>query len=118
MTTVRSGSPSNPITLRAEQSRTAILTASDGKVLRIYHAYTTVEGVVVDGQYGPNRTVGVGGTADGLILRDVEVRNSGRDCVDMGDPTNVLVENSLIHHCLNSRNGENRCPWDRYRSGA
>ena len=105
VTTVRSGSPSSPITLRAEQSRSAILTASDGKVLRINHAYTTVEGIVVDGQYGPSRSVDVDGAADGLILRDVEVRNSGRDCIDMEDPTNVLVENSLIHHCLNSANG-------------
>jgi hypothetical protein len=40
-----------------------------------------------------------------LTLRNVEVRRSSRDLIDMASPHGVLIEGSLIHHALNATNG-------------
>ena len=58
--------------------------------------------VVIDGQFGPDDAVKVRGDAHYFTMRNVEVRNSGQDCVDIGSHREVLIENSNIHHCLRS----------------
>ena len=80
------------------------MTAS-GRVATVAHPHIHLDGLVLDGQFGPDDTVRVTGDGDGVILRRVEVRRSGRDCVDMGAPADVLLDEVQIHHCLDSRNG-------------
>lgn len=103
--TVRGGTSGSPIRLRADGARgTAVVTAA-GRVLRIDHPHVIVEGLVLDGQYGPADTVAIGNHADDLVLRNVEVRRSARDLIDMGSPAGVLIDGCLIHHALNAANG-------------
>ena len=76
-----------------------------GRVFSAFHAHVTVEGVIMDGQYGASDTVRVGDAAHYFTLRNAEVRRSTRDLIDIGDARGVLIENSLIHHALNAANG-------------
>lgn len=99
------------VTLRADGE---VVVRATGRVLDVQHEGLTVEGVVFDGGYGDRDAVRV--QADGLTLRRVEVRRSGRDCVDMGSVSNIRIEGSSIHHCLaSSRAG---CDSDACRDDA
>lgn len=102
--TVRNGSAAAPIVIRAERARAATLTTA-GRVLRVDHAYIVVEGFVIDGQYGAGDTVDVNDGAHFFRLRNVEVRRSTRDLVDVASPRGVTIEHALIHHALNAANG-------------
>ena len=102
--TVRSGTAAARITLRAQSSRQATLTMP-GRVLRVDHAYITVEGLVIDGQYGAADTVDVNSGAHFLTLRNLEVRRSSRDLIDIGSPQGMVIEGCLIHHALNAAGG-------------
>ena len=99
--TVRNGSSGSPITVRAELGGGEVVVTSSGRVLSVDHAYHVFRGLVLDGQYGDSDTVSIASSGDHLTLEDCEVRRSGRDCVDMDAPEGVLIESSLIHHCLN-----------------
>ena len=102
---VRAGSASQPITVRAANGRGSTLVTAVGRVLTVNHAYITVEGLVLDGQYGASDLVRVSSAGTGFTLRDSEVRRTSRDAIDMGAVHDVLIENSLIHHALNSADG-------------
>lgn len=102
--TVRSGTSGARITIRAQSPRHVTLTAS-GRVLRVDHAYVTVDGLVIDGQYGAADTVDVNSGAHFLTLRNLEVRRSSRDLIDIGSPQGVVIEGCLIHHALNAAGG-------------
>jgi len=104
LTTVRDGAAGAPITLRAAQPRTAVATRA-GRVLSVGHAYLLVEGLVLDGQYGPDDTVRVTSAGNFLELRNVEVRRSSRDLIDLGSPEGVVIDGCLIHHALNPVGG-------------
>ncbi len=97
--TARDGTASGPITVRAENSRQAVLTSS-GNVLTLRHAHHVIEGLVIDGKLGSGRTVRLRDNANHVELRDLEIRNSGNNCVDLGVADDVLIEQSAIHHCL------------------
>lgn len=101
---VRAGTAAQPIRIRAVNPRRAIVTAS-GLVARIDHAYLVIEGLVLDGQFGTTDTVRVAKAATGFTLRDTEVRRSSRDLVDIAGASQVLIENSLLHHALNAAKG-------------
>src|SRR5688572_19532194 len=103
--TVRSGSSSLPVLLRAREGLGSVILTVPGRVLRIDHAYITVEGLVIDGQYGAADTVDVNSGAHFLTLRDTEVRRSSRDLIDIANPQGVLIERCLIHHALNAAGG-------------
>ncbi|NOT44122.1 MAG: hypothetical protein HOP14_05900 [Acidobacteria bacterium] len=103
--TVRSGSASAPIRMQAAGVRGDVVVSVPGRVLRVDHAWVVVEGFVLDGQYGPADTVDVNGGADHLVLRNLEIRRSSRDLVDMAGPADVLIEDCLIHHALNAAGG-------------
>ena len=103
--TVRNGTASLPIRLRAQGSRGTTVVTFAGRVLRANHAYVTVENLVLDGQFGVSDTVSVASTANFLTLRNLEVRRSTVDLIDIRAPQGVLIENSLIHHALNAANG-------------
>ena len=104
--TVRSGTSDQRIVVRAEQPGTAILTTGAGTVLRISHAFVTVQGLIVDGQYAGFDAVIVDGGAEGWLFQDSEVRRTSRDCIDIRAPADVVIERALIHHCLNAANGQ------------
>src|SRR5687767_995076 len=78
LSTVRSGAAATPITLRASQPRTAVVTRL-GRVLNVGHAYLVVDGLVLDGQYGADDAVRVTTTGDFLQLLNTEVRRSSKD---------------------------------------
>jgi hypothetical protein len=103
--TVRGGSPAERLVIRAETDGTAVLTSSAGTVLRVGHPFVTVRGVVVDGQYAAFDAVIVDSDAASLLLQNIEVRRTSRDCIDMRAPADVVVEGALIHRCLNAAGG-------------
>ena len=103
--TVRGGTSTSRLVIRAESDGKAILSSGGGNVVRVSHPYVTIRGLVVDGQYGPYDAVLVDGAATALILQYLEVKRTSKDCIDMRAVANVVVERSLIHHCLNATNG-------------
>lgn len=103
--TVRSGTAAGPIRIRAAGSRGSTVVTSAGRVLTVNHAHISVEGLVLDGQYGADDTVRVSSAGHYLQLRDLEVRRSTLDLVDMGAPQGVVIDGCLIHHALNPANG-------------
>lgn len=103
--TVRNGATGRPITVRAADARGSVIVTFAGRVITVNHAFFVVEGLVIDGRYGADDTIRVSSTGDDLVLRDLEVRHSTLDLVDLGAPSNVLIENCLIHHALNAAGG-------------
>jgi hypothetical protein len=103
--TVRAGTPSARITVRADSNRGSVIVTYTGRVLTAAHAYVTVEGLVLDGNYGGDDAVVVSSAATAFILRNSEVRRSSYDGVDLRAPSDVLIEDSLIHHTLNAAGG-------------
>ncbi|MFN8060139.1 MAG: choice-of-anchor Q domain-containing protein [Vicinamibacterales bacterium] len=102
---VRAGAPAAPIVLKAEQKGGALVHTSAGTVLRIDHADLQVEGLVLDGDYGNFDAVIVSDAAARLVIRDAEVRRATKDCIDIRNPSDLLIERSAIHHCLNAAGG-------------
>jgi hypothetical protein len=105
LASVRDGSAAAPVRLRAAEGTGSVLITARGRVLRVDHAYLTVEGLVFDGQYGLADTLDVNSGAHFLTLRDTEVRRSSRDLIDISSPQGVLIERCLIHHALNATDG-------------
>ena len=105
LTTTRSGTASAPIRVRAAGERGTAIVTFAGRVLTINHAHVTVEGLVLDGQYGLGDAVRVATTGNYFTLRNTEVRRSTNDLIDIGGPTGVVIEECLIHHALNAANG-------------
>jgi hypothetical protein len=102
---VRNGTDAAPIRLAASGPRGSTIVTAAGRVLTLGHAYQIVEGLVLDGQYGADDLVRVATAAHNLVLRNLEVRRSSRDLIDIGSPHDVLIEGCLIHHGLNPTNG-------------
>jgi len=84
----------------------AVVITSPGEVLQVDHAHWTFEDIIFDGQFGTADALDINDDADHLILSGVEVRNSGRDCIDMGAPSGVQIVRSIIHHCLHYDSGD------------
>lgn len=101
----RHGSASQPITLRARDGRGTVIVTAAGRVLTVNHAYLTVEGLVLDGQYGMSDLVRVESPGSGFTLRKSEVRRTSHDGIDMSAPQDVLIEDTLVHHALNAAGG-------------
>ena len=104
--TVRGGTIDQRIVIKAEQPGTAVLTTRANTVLRVSHAFVTVQGLVVDGQYGAFDAVIVDSTAGDLLLQNTEVRRTSKDCIDIRAPGGVVIEGALVHHCLNAAGGQ------------
>jgi hypothetical protein len=102
---VRNGTSAQRITLRARDGRGSVTVTVNGRVLNVSHAYFTVDGLILDGQYGASDLVRVETPGSGFTLRRSEVRRTSRDAIDMGAPQDVLIEDSLIHHALNAAAG-------------
>jgi hypothetical protein len=69
-------------------------------VLQADHPHWQFSNIIFDGQYGLANVIDIGDGAHHLSLSSVEVRRSSRDCIEMGAPSDVTIEDSLIHHCL------------------
>ena len=100
VTSVRGGAPDAAITLRAANGRGSVVVTRAGRVLEIAHPHIVIDGLVFDGQYAATDAVRLSTGAHHFVLRNAEVRRSGRDCIDMGAPSDVLIEHSSINHCL------------------
>jgi hypothetical protein len=105
--TVRAGTYDGALTTRASgvtlraDAGAVVIAAASGRVLDVEHPRFVVEGVVFDGALGASDAIVAEEAASELVLRDVEVRNAGRDCIDLrGRIADVTIEDSLIHHCL------------------
>jgi MYXO-CTERM domain-containing protein len=97
--TVRAGTEDAPISVIADSPRTAIIAATDTG-LAYAHDWHRFEGLVIDGAYSEADLVqGDGGNHIQFV--DVEVRRSGQDCFDLRNSTDILIEGSFIHHCVN-----------------
>jgi len=103
--TVRAGTDGAPITVKAAGARGTVIVRGTGRVLTVAHAYTTVEGLVLDGSYGQDDIVRVSSAGSHFTLRNSEVLRSSKDGIDMDAPSDVLIEDSLIHHTLNAAGG-------------
>jgi hypothetical protein len=103
--TVRHGASLAPIRLRALGERGTVMVTAPGRVLTVNHRYITVEGLLIDGQYGRSDTISVGSDGDFLTIRNTEVRRSTHDLIDLKDPVGVLIEHCVIHHALNAADG-------------
>ncbi len=99
--TQRAGTQAAPIRIRSTTSRAAIVTQV-GNVVRIAHAYVTVEGFVFDGKDGTSDIVQIETAGSHATIDDCEIKNTRRDCVDMGGPEGVTISGSDIHDCLNA----------------
>lgn len=104
LTTVRGGASTAPILVRAASGAEVVI-ESVGRVLTVEHPYHVFEGLTLDGAWGPADLVKIEDGADFTVLRNSEVRRSSRDCVDLRSVQGVLIEGSLIHHCLNATDG-------------
>lgn len=93
------GEEDRPIVVRAAEPGSVVITSA-GEVLQVDHRYWRFTGLVFDGQFGSADTLDINDHADHLVLSEVEVRRSGRDCIDMGSPSGVEIRDSHIHHCL------------------
>jgi len=100
--TVRDGTADKRIVIRAENSRRATVTHTNG-VLRVAHAWISVEGFVFDGSFGPSDVVMVATASNYFQLRNVEVANSSLDGIDVDSPQHVMIEDCSIHHALSAR---------------
>ena len=99
ISTESSGSDEAPILVRAADDATVIITAP-GEVLQIDNSYWTFQDLIFDGQFGTSDTIDINDGGDHTLLSRVEVRRSGRDCIDMAAPSGVTIEDSKIHQCL------------------
>jgi len=103
--TIRGGRAGAPIAIRAAEGRGSVLVTALGRVLTVDHPHVVAEGLILDGEYGPNDTVRISNGGSFFQLRDSEVRHSSLDLIDMGGPEDVLIEGCLLHHALNATNG-------------
>ena len=94
-----------PLTIAARDPLERPIFTRPGRVATIAHPHIVLDGLDLDGQFGLDDAVRVRSTATGLVLRRLEVRNTSRDCIDMEAPAGVLIEDSLVHHCLNAARG-------------
>ena len=103
--TMNQGDAKKPILIFAEKGRGSVEVRAKGRVLNVRHAHQHFLGLVFSGEYGDSDAVRVYTEADGWRLENSEVKESGRDCIDMGAPMDVTITHSLIHHCLNPSGG-------------
>jgi hypothetical protein len=100
LSSVRGGVAGAPIIVRAADGPGSAIVSRSGRLLTVSHPFVIVDGLVFDGQYAPTDIVKLSSGANHFVLRNAEVRRSGRDCIDMNGPADVTIERTSIHHCL------------------
>ena len=94
-----------PITMRARSGAGTVTVASRGRVLTLAHPFVTIDGLVLDGEYGVSDLVRIETAAAGAVLRNCEVRRTSRDGIDIAAAPDVLIDHCHIHHTLDSEGG-------------
>ena len=107
LSTSRNGENEKSILVKAKNGRgSVIIRSTSGRALQVNHAYWTFWGLVFDGRYGNRDLILVRKGGDNLTFKNVEVKESSRDCMDIEEVNDILIEDSLIHHCLNYTGGQ------------
>src|SRR3972149_8218605 len=91
--------PRQGVVLKAMSGETVTIIQT-GRVISIDQPNIVIEGFIFDGNWGASDAVLISSNANSLILKNVEIKHSARDCIDMGAPANVLIEGSKIHDCI------------------
>jgi len=105
LSTEADGTEEAPIVVEGDGLGAVIIT-SPGEVLQVDHAHWSFEDLIFDGQFGTADVLDINDDAHNLTLSGIEVRHSGRDCIDMGAPSSVTIIDSTIHHCLHYDTGD------------
>jgi hypothetical protein len=100
----RAGTATAPITIRAESKWAATL-RPNGRIVNINHPYIIVDGFIMDGDFVIDDLVKIQDNGHYAIIRNCEIRNTIKDCIDLDSPKGVLIEGCLIHHALNPAAG-------------
>jgi hypothetical protein len=100
--TQRDGNANARITLKAHNPADRPIISRSGRVLEINRQYFTIDGFIIDGQFGASDAVRVRSTADHFHMRNCEVKNSQQDGIDISSADHVLIENCRVHHMLAS----------------
>jgi hypothetical protein len=98
--TVKNAIAGQRIIIQAREANNRPVFRSSGTVLEIGHSHVTVDGLVIDGQFGNGDVVKITGGGNNAIIRNCEIKNGVKDGVDLGAADDVLIENCQIHHLL------------------
>jgi len=71
-----------------------------GTVFITYSPYITIQDLTLDGDWGNEDILKIGGGSDYFKLDNVEVMNTRRDAVDMSSITGVRINNCKIHDAI------------------
>lgn len=100
LSTARDGAANSPITLAGADGAVLMLQGGDSRMLDVQHAYFRIENVTFDAGFAAARIMRIDDGATGFVMRGVEARNAAQHCIDIRNTSDVLIEDSLIHHCL------------------
>jgi hypothetical protein len=98
--TERDGSANQRITIQAFDPGNRPLVTFSGRALAVDHSYITIDGFILDGQFGSADVVKIKDGGDNLVVRNCEIKNGLKDGIDLNEADNVLIENCEIHHML------------------
>ncbi len=104
------GESDSRITLRSCGDDTVSLTHSrnlGAYLVDIGKAYITMENFIIDGQWREADIVKIRDQGNYAILRNLEIKNTKRDGVDMDDPVGVLIDCCIIHDALRFNESSN-----------
>ena len=101
LTTVRNGTSSERITLKALNGlgTVQVIDAGDDVVLDVLHSHVMVDGFTFDGNFSAQQTVRVQDGGDFLFFSNNEVERSRVACIDIAGPEGVVIERTLAHDC-------------------
>ncbi|MFZ0392074.1 MAG: right-handed parallel beta-helix repeat-containing protein [Calditrichia bacterium] len=98
--TKKDGNANERILLMAFNSGDRPELKRSGRVLDIKHACFTINGFVLNGDFGDQDLLRIQSGGDHAVIRNCEIKNSVKDGVDIRRADNVLIENCDIHHML------------------
>jgi hypothetical protein len=98
--TERDGVANQRITIQAHDPGNRPIVTFSGQVLVIDHSYITIDGFILDGQFGSADVVKIKDGGDNAEVRNCEIKNGVKDGIDLNEADNVLIENCEIHHFL------------------
>ncbi len=75
-------------------------------LINIKTSGVTINGFVIDGNWREYDIIKLQDEADDTTLKNLEIYNSKRDCIDMDAPENVIVDRCKIYNALLMKNGK------------
>lgn len=95
----KAGNSDNRIILKA-YNKEAVVIQGAGPLMVIDKPYITVEDMVLDAEWSASDGVIVKTDGNFCVLRNLEIKNTMRDGLEMHHPEGVLVENCVIHDAI------------------